>query len=850
VRSAPQVKLRFLALFSLSSALIGYELAVMRSFSVGSWSNFGAMVISIALLGFGLAGTILLFIQKHVRKAPNRWLQFLGLGFLLAIAASHVASQRVPFSPVLIASDPAQILWVGIYYLIYAVPFFLAAAYINVAFIALGSRIHTLYFWNMIGSGLGGFIILGFMYILPPDYLALPLIGIVFVTVLLDSIRYEPGSAGYRIRVPHLLVSVFVLLFSGALILGFGKIKVSEYKGVSYARNFPDSALDYHSYSPIGELHVYSSSFFHFAPGLSDVASLNLQRMPERAFRGLYIDGSGPIGIMRKLAGADEAYIDYLPMSAPYLLVESPEVLLVRLGGGISAFTALHHGAQRVVIVEPNPDIIHLLAEVPDFVDYNGGLLQDARVRVVHSEPRAFSKSTSDLFDLVEISLIDSVGLSQAGGYAVDENYVYTVEAVADYMQSLKPEGVLSITVWNKLTPPRNVPKLLATVMASLKAQGIAKPEEHIFSFDLLLSTATVLIKKTPFEMEEVSDLKDFCRRLSFQVSYYPGIPEREADFDAALRGYEVLFQAPPPDEDRPEAGAANPNDLYHYSLLWLADGRDRELYAKYLFDIRPATDQRPYYTAYIKPGTIGIFLDQLGEVAEEWGYLLLLGTLLQSLFFGILIILIPLAGRWRELFKGRRGTAGIIVYYACLGMGYMLVEIFLIQRLVFFLGDPIISVSLVITSMLALSGLGSLYSRRFQNRRRSLVRWAVLGIAAALLFYVFGLSYLINWLIGLPIWAKGLFAILFIAPSAFLMGIPFPSGLSALESHRTRLLPWALGMNGALSVTGSVTAKLVAISSGFPAVLAAAILLYLVVGLVFPANESAALSPARCPRP
>jgi hypothetical protein len=168
-----------------------------------------------------------------------------------------------------------------------------------------------------------------------------------------------------------------------------------------------------------------------------------------------------------------------------------------------------------------------------------------------------------------------------------------------------------------------------------------------------------------------------------------------------------------------------------------------------------------------------------------------------------------------------------------------MLVEIYLIQRLVFFLANPIVSVSLVITSMLVISALGSLFARRHMERRVILVRLSVAAVVLTLLFYIFLLPVLIGKLIGLPMIIKFLLSVVFIAPAAFFMGVPFPTGLSTLDANRSRLIPWALGMNGALSVTGSVAAKLISISSGFRVVLGVAAVLYLTVGLIFRSNEA-----------
>ncbi len=830
-----QTNYRFASLFLISAALIGFELAIMRSFAVGSWSSFGSMVISIALLGFGLAGTLLVFIQKYIKKAPNFWMEVLSFAFMPAIALAHILAQQVPFNPVMIISEPFQVLWIGVYYIIYAIPFFIAAVFINVIFITFGSHIHKLYFWNMIGSGLGGIIILVCMYFIPTDYLAIPLIIISFAATLICHFRYNLKEKRFWIPSKKLIICISGLFISVLLLIGLGKINVSQFKGVSQIRNFAEKQLDYFTFGPTGEMHVYSSSYLHFAPGQSDVASSNIKDFPFNAYKGLFIDGSGPIGIMKKLTETEEAYIDYLPMSAPYSLLEEPNVMLVKLGGGVSTFTALHYNAKKVFIIEPNPAIVEMQRDVPLFVEFNGGLLQDERVFVRDGEPRAFSKSTDEKFDLVEISLIDSVGLSSEESYPVGENYTYTVEAFTDYMGSLTEDGLISITVWNKLTSPRNVPKLLTTIVASLKAQGVEHPENRIFAFDLFLQTATIIVKNSDFTKDEIDKLNYFCFKTAFNVFYYPGIERLEKDFNLILNHYNNLYSNDVAEEDIIPI-TVRPNELYHHALFWLFENKEEELYNRFVFNIRPATDERPYYTAYLKPENLGMFMDQLGDVSEEWGYLLLIGTLLQSILFGFLIILIPLIGRWKDLFSGEKGIGGIIVYYACLGLGYMMIEIFLIQRLVYFLSDPIFSVSIVITTMLIISALGSLFSSRFKDRIKT-VRFAVGGIGLAILLYIFALSPIINTFIGLPLIVKSLIAVILIAPAAFFMGMPFPSGLSSLEKDKGRLLPWALGMNGALSVTGSVFAKLSSISFGFTFVLVIALGLYIIAGVVFPAN-------------
>ncbi len=386
---------RLAALFVISMALIAYELAVMRTFAVGSWSNFGSMVISIALLGFGLAGALLTFFNERIKRDIDAWLRVPALLLGPTMAGSHVAAQYVPFNPILIGIDWTQIAWIGVYYVIYAVPFFIGAVFIGALFIGFQEKIHKVYFWNMVGSGIGGFLIVGLMYMLPPDYLTEPLVILAALGSLLCFVRFDPQGNRLHLPIGSALIVASVMIASIGTVALFGSIQVSEFKPISYARQYPDAALVYHSYGPDGEFDAYQSSYFHFAPGLSDNASLNVKSMPENAFLGLYIDGEGPIGIMRKLQPAEETYFDYLPMAAPYLLLHEPNVLLLQLGGGIGVFDALYHNAQSVSVAEPDATLIHMLKDVPFFRQYTGDVLRDPRVHVYNTEPRAFTGSTN-----------------------------------------------------------------------------------------------------------------------------------------------------------------------------------------------------------------------------------------------------------------------------------------------------------------------------------------------------------------------------------------------------------------------------------------------------------------------
>jgi spermidine synthase len=886
---------RLLALFFVSVALIAYELYVIRVFSIGSWYNFGSLIISTALLGVGLSGTLLTFLQKWIKKRPLTWLFALATLLLPTMALAHIFGQTIPFNPTFIGSDPGHIWWIALYYIIYGVPFFLAALFIGISFMTFSSEIYKLYFWNMIGSGVGGVFIILLMYLLPPAALIYPIMALIAIASLLAGVQIKAGPLDkyfYKRRDIYFLGGAF--LATMILLFSWGGIRVSEYKSISSVQKFPDVMEVHHSYSPNGEYQVISSSALHFAPGLSDNAALELPTLPAQPFWGLFIDGNGPIGIMGQLGDNDRPFLDYLPMAAPYRVLAQPKVLMVGLGGGISAQVAKAKGAQEIHIVDQDSDLVELIARDPIIAPFTGNLLEDEKIEVVTGDPRAYSVEKEGAFDLVEISLVDSIGLSSSGGYPVVENFTYTKEAIQEYMGALNDEGILSITVWNRLNPPRNVPKLLTTIFKALEELELENPERHTIMFDFLNSTATILIKKTPFTNSEIHELRKFVDQLSFHTVYAPDVIYDEKDYVTPEEYQNAVTNAPEP-VPMPEGSLQDimnfyrsefqdgvsfqkdylSSDLYRFIIeamvkgidarRYLASeegkaakesfagteeefrtqamaGTDAILYTDYPFDIRPMEDQRPYYSGYLKLDQLGQYLspDKIRAVSEDWGYLLILGVVIQSILFGLVVILVPVIGRWKALFSGRKGTAGVIIYFSSLGLGYMLVEIFLIQRLGEFLSNPTFSVSIVITSMLILSAVGNLVSGFLRKYRDYVVPLAAAGIVGMMIFYIFGLNGVLNAFRGASFGVRILVSLLVIAPSAFLMGIPFPNGLGELDSRRPSLLPWAWGMNGGLSVTGAALAKLVTVSAGFPFLLALAAFLYLLVGVFFPANKQA----------
>jgi hypothetical protein len=256
---------------------------------------------------------------------------------------------------------------------------------------------------------------------------------------------------------------------------------------------------------------------------------------------------------------------------------------------------------------------------------------------------------------------------------------------------------------------------------------------------------------------------------------------------------------------------------------------------SKYVFDTRPLTNERPYFAGYIKPLDIPNFLNQLDTVSDEWGYLLLWATLILALLFGVVLMMFPVIWGWRTIFSRVPGKFGIFVYYFCLGVGYIVVEVGLISKFTVALGNPAVSATVLIAGMLFFTGLGSLLTSRFLDRCRTFMPKIFIGIAlllaAGALFYDVALQAIGAW----PYILRIVACLGLVAPAAFLMGFPFATGMAMLSKlGKERFFIWAWGINGSFSVVGAVAVPIVSVLFGHSVLLLAAAAIYLLAWPAF----------------
>ena len=266
--------------------------------------------------------------------------------------------------------------------------------------------------------------------------------------------------------------------------------------------------------------------------------------------------------------------------------------------------------------------------------------------------------------------------------------------------------------------------------------------------------------------------------------------------------------------------------------LAWhyLVNGGWQKVADEYVFDTRILTNHQPYFAAYIKVKDLLKFTDRLELVQDEWGYLLLWATLGIAAVFAFTLVLFPLIFGWRTIFSRYPGKAGTMVYFLCLGLGYIIVEVGMISHFVLALSNPTVSASVLITGMLVFSGLGSFVSERFIDRARSVMPKIFLAIFAILTLYAFTIDYALDWIGTLPYALRILLCLLLLMPPAFLMGFPMPTAMTTLgRLGKDHMFLWAWGINGCFSVIGAALVPIVATSFGLPAVVLVGAIAYLV---------------------
>ncbi len=787
----------FLATALISAAAIAYEILLMRMLSIVQWHHFAYMIISLALLGYGASGAFIALSRRLLEPRFELAFSVSGLLFSVAMVVCFVVGQLVPFNALEIVWNPWQFFNLAITYLVFFVPFFFAACCTGLALTCRRSYISRIYFCDLLGAGLGAMLIVGSLFLLSPQN-ALIMLAIV---ALLASALMGITSTARKPLLAMQAVCLVVLLFG--LPQDWLEMRISEYKGLNQAMQVVGSNVLTASSSPLGLLTVVESPRipFRYAPGLS----LNTRFEPPEQL-AVFTDGDN-LSVITRFDGNLDAlgYMGDVTAALPYALLDAPHVLILGSGAGTDVLLALYNGAGSIDAVELNPQMTNLVTDV--YADFAGHLYDDERITVHTQEARGFVARSQDQYDLIHVALLDSFAASGTGVQALSESYLYTVEAIQEYLNHTARGGMLAITRWLKL-PPRDSLKLVATVLEALREIGVAEPGRQL-ALIRSWNTSTLLVKNGEFSADDIAVIQEFARSHSFDTAFYPSIATSDAN------RFNLL--------DQPF--------LYDGVSALLGNDAD-DFVERYKFHLEPATDDKPYFFHFSKWSALPEVMalrKRGGASLIEWGYLILIATIFQAAIAGVLLILLPLSRIKRSWPRGTGTRMGS--YFFLLGLAFLFVEMAFIQKFILFLSHPLYAVAVVLSGFLVFAGFGSAYSgqlvRRVAETKRSPVSIAVAGISAIALLYVALLPMLFQQLIGLADAIKVVLSILLIAPLAFCMGMPFPIGLNRVADSAPDFIPWAWGINGFASVMSASLATLLAIEFGFTVVVLLALGFY-----------------------
>lgn len=679
----------------------------------------------------------------------------------LALTSSSY-SLAVPLLTIMVAASPNPNLDVAA--VLAFLPFFIIGIFLAATYKIFANLSNLVYFFDLVGAATGTIVVLRL----------LPL-GVVN-TILLIGLISSVGSV--LLATASKKKKVVCAAIAGLLILVFSTqyFNTNQVLEVQIADNQSKELYDILKDPSLGAKMVESrwNTF-----GRTDLVELD--KYPD--IKMIFVDG-GAVTYMYRFDGnfsnpKSEVYkLKNSTAYYPYYFSKRDNVLIIGPGGGVDVLIALMAGVNHIAAVEVNPDTVSI---VRDYSDFNGGIYTKyGNVHVFVDEGRSFLKRTQEKYDLIMLNIPVTKTSQGTSGYSLAENYLFTTDAFNDYLNHLEHDGYLVIVAHDHLEIHKLVSITLKGVLQGESVQEILQhiaitEERHHPNYPVFI------LKKSAFTKEEIMEMYKKSDEMGFWPHYFPYI---------------------------------NSEELCSH-LTYLADEKMAlsTLISLSAYDIQPPTDDRPFFYKFEKD--LPLTLSQL---------------LAGSLTICIIILFLYLSVRksrlpltitkypWYLRSSGRRFSLFMPYYFSSLGLGFMLIEVSLIQKFILFLGHPTTAISLILFTLLLSSGIGSLYSKRWRrgSLRPAFKASLIVGILVTL--YVPILPPLFDLFLSYNPTVRFFISVMLLFPLGFFMGIPFPSGIRALEKTFQEDIPWMWGLNGAYSLLGSILAIAMAMSIGFNA--------------------------------
>ncbi len=779
-----------------SGASLALSLLFTRIFSVTMYYHFAFLLVSLALLGIAVAGVAISLLPKVFSEERLPWLSGL---FAVSIAPLALFALKAavdnPLSVDLSTENTAKLIKL---YFSTALPFLASGFAISLAIAGAKEKIGTVYAFDMGGAALGCIVIVPLV----------PAFGGQGAVVVMAALAAAGGAllassalASHPMKKVVTFGGLAVAL--GLLVIATGPMKDGTWFKISQGTKFlNESAVEFERWNSFSRVTV--------STGEPDHKWLHIDAdAATRMYSGEI--ATGGFEAPRRFSESRVASIVYA------LRTEGP-ALIIGPGGGPDVVSAVRAKVPRIVGVEVNPIIADVIMKGA-YTGWNGDLYRRPGVEVHVDDGRSFIRRSKDQYSSIQATLVDTWAASAAGAFTLSENNLYTADAFVDYMSHLKPDGVLSMTRWYG-RPAIEFWRLAGLGREALTRRGIGEQQQpqhfYVAADDRM---ATMLLKATPFTIEEVGKLDAEAQASQLAVLYRP---LGEAGQDPTL---DQFFKTPV-----------------------------QQLYPQLPYDISPVTDNRPFFFYTVRGDDFIGLLGKLGGMEKNnLGLAILQLVLIVSTLLTILLVLLPL-GVFRRgaLAVDRSPKLRTLGYFLCLGFGFILVELGLMQRFILFLGHPIYALAVVLATLLGSSGLGSALSNRLATKYgvNGAITRVTRALAVVLVGYAVGLGFIFNALLGLPLEMRVVICVILVALLGVLMGMMLPLGVRAANVYGQDMVAWAWGLNGAASVVGSTLSLIVSMHFGFTATLMLGLAAYLVGAKIIPTLAPTPTSAAPVPVP
>lgn len=784
--------------FATAGVTLFVQVLVHRLVSAKLLNNYAFVVIGLTMLGFGVSGAVLsraLPSALRRRREAILWASSLFVVTLLlssavfcrAESASDLVSTRAN-----LVGQIAQRLPLA---LPFALPFAFCGLILGILLSSPDAPARRVYFFDLVGSALGAFLVVGVISAVGVE------IGVLLAAgaLLLGAIVLFPP----RSRIAWAAAALGVAALTAGIAWRKAVFELRYPSDSMLAEAHQYGAIEHTAWDAVARVEVSRIP----PPDPGDTAFpclIGSNRAFHERFRRQLTQNNYAFTFAVDYDGRPETLrgIEETIYAAAYetTSVKSPRALAIGVGGGFDILTALHYGPAEIVGVEVNAATVRILRDT--YRDYFRHWVQDPRVRLVHAEGRHYLARSLDKYDVLQLSGVDSYTGTAGAAHIFSESYLYTEQAWDLYLSRLTDQGIVNM-MRLEYAVPREMLRALVTAVAALRRTGASAPEKHVI---MLTATngafAALLVKKTPFTAEE----EDRVSRWASASPYFAvsASPSRNA---TGANAYQAFLAAAPSGQQ------AFPR--------------------KYPFDITPVSDDRPFFFKYSR--WRDLFTHMGAFPILEYTVLVLL------VFIGgsaLLCIAVPLF-----LFHSRGlhtpHTARHIGFFAGIGLGFMAVEMALLQKFGLFLGHPNHALSVVLAALLLSSGIGSLSCARIVPALGGLrfVSYALSGVI--LLEYFLILPRLEAW-ISWPAAARTMVVFILIGPIGILLGTFFPFALDRLKAATPQFAPWAWGINGIFSVLAPVLSVAFSTTWGMNALLLAAVPIYMATAAAFP-NDSVA---------